>query len=81
MELPLDVGSGSSLDVDVRVELSCVVADVLHVLARFILVLQMQYLRGIHMYREEASRTELLGSRRRLGEGERGVTSGLLVVN
>jgi hypothetical protein len=46
----------------------------LHVLARFILVLHMQHLRGIHTYREEASRSELLGSRRRLGEGE-----GLLV--
>jgi hypothetical protein len=29
------------------------------------------HLRGIHTYREEAPRTELLGSRRRLGEGER----------
>ena len=72
MELPLDAqGSGRRLDVDERVEQCCAVAGVLHVLARFVLVLQMQHLRGIHTYREEAPRTELLGSRRRLGEGER----------
>jgi hypothetical protein len=33
------------------------------------------------MYREEASCTELLGSRRRLGEGERGVATCLLDTN
>jgi hypothetical protein len=74
MELPLDAqSSGRRLDVDERVEQCRAVVGVLHVLARFVLVLllQMQHLRGIHTYREEASRTELLGSRRRLGEGER----------
>jgi hypothetical protein len=35
----------------------------------------MQHLRGIHTYRDEAPRTELLGSRRRLGEGERRATT------
>jgi hypothetical protein len=54
-----------------RVEQCRAVVGVLHVLARFVLVLQMQHLRGIHTYREETPRTELLGSRRRLGEGER----------
>ena len=69
MELPLDAqSSGRRLDVDERVE-QC--RAVVGVLARFVLVLQMQHLRGIHTYREEAPRTELLGSRRRLGEGER----------
>jgi hypothetical protein len=72
MELPLDAqSSGRRLDVDERVEQCRVVIGILHVLARFVLVLQMQHLRGIHTYREEASRTELLGSRRRLGKGER----------
>ena len=72
MELPLDAqSSGRRLDVDERVEQCSTVAGVLHVLARFVLVLQMQHLRGIHTYKEEAPRTELLGSRRRLGEGER----------
>ena len=72
MELPLDTqGSRRRLNVDERVEQCCAVIDVLHVLVWFILVLQMQHLRGIHTYREEAPRTELLGSRRRLGEGER----------
>jgi hypothetical protein len=64
MELPLDAqGSGSRLDVDIRVEHCRAVAGVLHVLARFVLVLQMQHLRGIHMYREEAPFAKLLGSR------------------
>jgi hypothetical protein len=72
-------GLRKTLDVDERVEQCRAVADVLHVLARFILVLQMQYLRGIHTYREEASRTKLLGSRRRLGE--RRATARLLVAN
>jgi hypothetical protein len=72
MELPLDAqSSGRRLDVDERVEQCRAVAGVLHVLARFVQMLQMQHLRGIHTYREEAPRTELLGSRRRLGEGER----------
>jgi hypothetical protein len=31
------------------------------------------------MYREEVSRTELLDSRRWLGEGDRGADAGLLV--
>jgi hypothetical protein len=67
MELPLDTqSSGRRLDVDERVE-QCRAVIVLHVLARFVLVLQMQHLQGIHTYREEAPRTELLGSRRRLG--------------
>jgi hypothetical protein len=49
MELPLDAqGSGRRLDVDERVEQCCAVASVLHVLAWFVLVLQMQHLRGIH---------------------------------
>jgi hypothetical protein len=83
MELPLDTqSSGRRLDVDERVEQCRAVAGVLHVLARFVQVLQMQHLRGIHTYREEASRTELLGSRRRLGEGERrAATAGLQVAN
>jgi hypothetical protein len=34
----------------------------LHVLAWFVLVLQMLHLRGIHIYREEAPHFELLGS-------------------
>jgi hypothetical protein len=33
------------------------------------------------MYREEASRTDLLGLRQTLGEGEMGVTAGFLVAN
>jgi hypothetical protein len=42
MELPLDAQeSGRRLDVDERVEQCCAVASDLHVLARFILVLQM----------------------------------------
>jgi hypothetical protein len=61
MELPLDV--------DECVEQCFAVVNDLHVLARFVLVLQMQRLRGIHTYREKASRSELLGSRRWLGEG------------
>jgi hypothetical protein len=72
MGLPLDTqSSGRCLDVDERVEQCRAVADVLHVLARFVQVLQMQHLQGIHTYREEAPRTELLGSRWRLGKGER----------
>jgi hypothetical protein len=82
MELPLDAqSSGRRLDVDERVEQCRAVVGVLHVLARFVLVLQMQHLRGIHTYREEVSHTELLGSRRRLGEGERRATTRLLVAN
>jgi hypothetical protein len=82
MELPLDAqSSGRRLDVDGRVEQCREVVGVLHVLARFVLVLQMQHLRGIHTYREEAPRTELLGSRRRLGEGERRATTRFLVAN
>ena len=82
MELPLDAQScGRRLDVDERVEQCCAIVGVLHVLARFVLVLQMQHLRGIHTYREEAPRTELLGSRRRLGEGERRAATRLLVAN
>ena len=82
MELPLDAqSSGRRLDVDERVEQCRAVVGVLHVLARFVLVLQMQHLRGIHTYREEAPRTELLGSRRRLGEGEKRAATRLLVAN
>jgi hypothetical protein len=83
MELPLDAqSSGRRLDVDERVEQCRAVAGVLHVLARFVQVLQMQHLRGIHTYREEAPRTELLGSRRWLGEGERrAAAAGLQVAN
>jgi hypothetical protein len=82
MELPLDAQSSERhLDVDERVEQCRAVVGVLHVLARFVLVLQMQHLRGIHTYREEAPRTELLGSRRRLGEGERRAATHLLVAN
>jgi hypothetical protein len=82
MELPLDAQSSERrLDVDERVEQCCAIVGVLHVLARFVLVLQMQHLRGIHTYREEAPRTELLGSRRRLGEGERRAATRLLVAN
>jgi hypothetical protein len=83
MELPLDAqSSGKRLDVDERVEQCRVVVGVLHVLARFVQVLQMQHLRGIHTYREEAPRTELLGLRRRLGEGERrAAAAGLQVAN
>jgi hypothetical protein len=82
MELPLDAqGSGRRLDVDERVEQCRAVAGVLHVLVWFALVLQMQHLRGIHTYREEAPCTELLDSRRRLREGERRATAHLLVAN
>jgi hypothetical protein len=82
MELPLDAqSSGRRLDVDERVEQCRAVVGVLHVLAWFVLVLQMQHLRGIHTYREEAPRTELLGLRRRLGEGERRAATRLLVAN
>jgi hypothetical protein len=82
MELPLDTqSSGRRLDVDERVEQCRAVVSILHVLARFVLVLQMQHLRGIHMYREEALRTELLGSRRWLSEGERRATTCFLVAN
>jgi hypothetical protein len=45
------------LNVDEHVEQRRAVAGVLHFLTRFVLVLQMQYLRGIHTYREEVSRT------------------------
>jgi hypothetical protein len=52
MELPLDAqGSERRLDGDECVEQCRAVADVLHVLAWFVLVLQMQHLRGIHTYR------------------------------
>jgi hypothetical protein len=45
MELPLDAqSSGRRLDVDERVEQCRAVVGVLHVLARFVLVLQMQHL-------------------------------------
>jgi hypothetical protein len=82
MELPLDAqSSGRRLDVDERVKQCRAVVSVLHVLARFVQVLQMQHLRGIHTYREETPRTELLGSRRRLGEGERRAATRLLVAN
>ena len=82
MELPLDAqSSGRRLDIDERVEQCRAVVGVLHVLAWFVQVLQMQHLRGIHTYREETPRTELLGSRRRLGEGERRATTRLLVAN
>jgi hypothetical protein len=82
MELPLDAqSSGRRLDVDECVEQCRAVVSVLHVLARFVQVLQMQHLRGIHTYREETPRTELLGSRRRLGEGERRAATRLLVEN
>jgi hypothetical protein len=82
MELPLDAqGIGRRLDVDERVEQCRAVAGIFHVLAWFVLVLQMQHLRGIHRYREEAPRTELLGSRRRLCEGKRRATAHLLVAN
>jgi hypothetical protein len=82
MELPLDAqSSGRRLDVYERVEQCRAVAGVLHVLAWFVLVLQMQHLRGIHTYREEAPRTKLLGSRRRLCEGERRAAARLLVAN
>jgi hypothetical protein len=82
MELALDAqGSRRCLDVDKRVEQCRTVIGVLHVLAWFVLVLQMQHLRGIHTYREEVPRTELLGSRRWLREGERRATARLLVAN
>jgi hypothetical protein len=82
MELPLDAqGNERRLNVDERIEQCRAVASVLHVLAWFVLVLQMQHLRGIHTYREEASCTELLGSRRRLHEGERRAATRLLVAN
>jgi hypothetical protein len=38
-------------------------------------------LRDIHTYREEAPRSELLGLRRRLGEGKGWATTHLLVVS
>jgi hypothetical protein len=45
MELPLDAqSSGRRLDVDERIEQCRAVVGVLHVLARFVLVLQMQHL-------------------------------------
>ena len=45
MELPLDAqSSGRRLDVDEHVEQCRAVVGVLHVLARFVLVLQMQHL-------------------------------------
>jgi hypothetical protein len=45
MELPLDAqSSGRRLDGDERVEQCHAVVGVLHVLARFVLVLQMQHL-------------------------------------
>jgi hypothetical protein len=71
MELPLDAqSSGRRLDVDERVEQCRAVVGVLHVLARFVLVLQMQHLRGIHMYREEPPRTDVIpGLQRREVEG------------
>jgi hypothetical protein len=82
MELPLDEkGSRRCLDVDEHVEQCYAVADDLHFLAWFILVLKMQHLQGIHTYREEASRSKLLGSRRRLGKGKRQTTARSLVAN
>jgi hypothetical protein len=82
MELPLDAqGSERRLDVDERVEQCCAVIGDLHILTWFFLVLQMQHLRGIHMYREKASCSELLGSRRRLGEGEGRAAAHLLVAD
>jgi hypothetical protein len=80
MELSLDaLGGGRRLDADERVEQCCAVAGDLHVLTWFVLVLKMQHLQGIHTYREEASRSELLGSWRRLGEGEGQAAARLLV--
>jgi hypothetical protein len=82
MKLPLDAqGSGRRLDVDERVEQCSAVAGNLHVLAQFVLVLQMQYLRGIHTYREQALRSKLLGSWRRLGKGEGRATTQLRVAS
>jgi hypothetical protein len=82
MKLPLDTqGSRRRLNIDERVEQCRAVTGVLHVHAWFVLVLQMQHLRGIHTYREEAPRTELLGSRWRLREGERRAAACLLVMN
>jgi hypothetical protein len=67
MELPLDSQSNRRrLDVDERVEQCCAVTDILRVLARFVLVLQIHYLRDIHMYMEKASHYKRLGSRRLL---------------
>jgi hypothetical protein len=49
MELPLDVqGSESRLDVDERIEQCRAVTSVLHVLVRFILMLQIQHLSMLH---------------------------------
>jgi hypothetical protein len=60
MELTLDTqGGGSRLDVNKRVEQCRAVTDVLHVLARFVLVLQMQHLWCIHTYREEVLCTDV----------------------
>jgi hypothetical protein len=82
MELQLDAqGSGRRLDVDECLEQCCAVTGDLHFLARFVLLLQMQHLRGIHTYREEAPCSELLGSRRRLGFGEGRATARFLVAN
>jgi hypothetical protein len=82
MELTLDTqGSRSRLDVDVLVEQCRAVTGILHVLAQFVLVLQMQQLQGIYTYKEEAPRTKLLGSHRLLSKGERGMAAGLLVTN
>jgi hypothetical protein len=62
MELPLDAqGSERRIDVDERVEQCCAVASDLHIIVWFVLVLQMQHLRGIHTYREEAPHSKLLG--------------------
>jgi hypothetical protein len=41
----------------------------------------MLHLQGIHTYREEALRTELLGLQWQLGEGEKGTIAGLMVEN
>jgi hypothetical protein len=82
MELPLDEQSSRRrLDVDERVEQCCAVVVDLHILAWFVLVLQMHHLRGIHTYMEEALRSDLLVSRWQLGESEGSAVARLLVSN
>jgi hypothetical protein len=60
--------AADGLDVDGCVKQCRAIIGVLHVLARFVLVLQMQHLRGIHTYKEEASRIKLVGFARARGE-------------
>lgn len=70
--------SENRIDVDVRVAAvpcSCEVVRPSALLVRFVLVLQMQHLQGIHTYREEASRLRTARSARSNGRKRGGAAA------